>query len=200
MNYLLRPVFTLMMITFLASTSAQAGSEEKIIIALKTDNDTLVETDISELAIGEAKTIETSSGKVIDILRTTEGAELYVDGELLEMDFDDEASHFEHKIKHKIKKHVEIICDEGEECDETEIVFSDEEVLLDWVSEDDVNIIIDKDIEFSCKDDEDGTSCSDKVVWVSAGDDIDLEEIHEIHQADDDHKVMVIRKKVGAEK
>ena len=200
MNYLLKPVFTLMMITFLASTSAQAGSEEKMIIALKTDNDALVETDISELAIGEAKTIETSSGKVIDILRTTEGAELYVDGELLEMDFDDEASHFEHKIKHKIKKHVEIVCDENEECDETDIMFSDEDVLFDWVSEDDVNIIIDEDIEFSCKDDEDGTSCSDKVVWISGGDDIDLEEIHKIHQGDEDHKVMVIRKKVVTEK
>jgi hypothetical protein len=200
MNYLLKPVFTLMMITFLTSTSAQAGSEEKMIIALKTDNDTLVETDISELAIGEAKTIETSSGKVIDILRTTEGAELYVDGELLEMDFDDETSHIAHKIRHKVKKHVEIICDEGEECDETEIVFSDEDVLFDWVSDDDVNIIINEDIEFSCKDDEDGTSCSDKVVWVSRGDDIDLEEIHEIHQGDEDHKVMLIRKEVVTEK
>ena len=200
MNYLLKPVFSLVVITFLASTSVQAGSDEKMIIALKTDNDTLLETDISELAIGEAKTIETSSGTVIDILRTTEGAELYVDGELLEMDFDDEATHFEHKIKHKIKRHVEIVCDEHEECEETEIVFSDEDVLLDWVSEDDVNIIINEDIEISCKDDEDGTSCSDKVVWVSAGDDIDLEEIHEIHQGDDDHKVMVIRKRVVTEK
>jgi hypothetical protein len=200
MNYLLKPVFTLVMITFLASTSAQAGSDEKMIIALKTDNDTLVETDISELAVGEAKTIETSSGKVIDILRTTEGAELYVDGELLEMDFDDETSHIAHKIRHKVKKHVEIICDEGEECDETEIVFSDEDVLFDWVSDDDVNIIINEDIEFSCKDDEDGTSCSDKVVWVSRGDDIDLEEIHEIHQGDEDHKVMLIRKEVVTEK
>ena len=200
MNYLLKPVFTLVVIIFLASTTAQASSDEKMIIALKTDNNALLETDISELAIGEAKRIETSSGKVIDILRTAEGAELYVDGELLEMDFDDETSHFEHKIKHKIKKHVEIVCDENEECDETEIVFSDEDVLLDWVSEDDVNIIINKDIEFSCKDDEDGTSCSDKVVWVSAGDDIDLEEIHEIHQGDDDHKVMVIRKKVVTKK
>jgi hypothetical protein len=200
MNYLLRPVFTLMVVTFLASTAVQAGSDEKMIIALKTDHDALVETDISDLAIGEAKTIETPDGKIIDILRTAEGAELYVDGELLEMDFDDEASHFEHKIKHKIKTHVEIVCDEHEECDETEIVFSDEDVLLDWVSQDDVNIIIDEDIEFSCKDDEDGTSCSDKVVWVSGGDDIDLEEIHEIHQGDDDHKVMVIRKKVNTEK
>jgi len=200
MNYVLKPVFTLVMIIFLASTSVQAGSDEKMIIALKTDNDALVETDISELAIGEAKTIETQSGKVIDILRTTEGAELYVDGELLEMDFDDETSHFEHKIKHKIKKHVEIICDEEEECDETEIVFSDEDVLLDWVSEDDVNIIVNKEIQFSCTDDEDGTTCSDKVVWVSEGDDIDLEEIHEIHQGDDDHKIMVIRKKVDTEK
>ena len=59
---------------------------------------------------------------------------------------------------------------------------------------------VSQNIEFSCKDDEDGTNCSDKVVWVSEGDDIDLEEIHEIHQADEDHKVMVIRKKVVTEK
>ncbi len=36
------------------------------------------------------KTIETDSGKIIDILRTADGAEIYVDGELLEMNFDDE--------------------------------------------------------------------------------------------------------------
>ena len=50
----------------------------------KTDNFELAETDVSDLAVGESEIIVTESGKTIDLLRTADGVEIYVDGELLE--------------------------------------------------------------------------------------------------------------------
>jgi len=113
MKHYLKPILTLAVVAVLAATSAQAASKEKMIIALKTDNYELLETDVSSLAVGEAQTIETDTGKIIDILRTVDGVEIYVDGELLEMDLDHEDLH----EGHMVEKHVEIICDSEEECD-----------------------------------------------------------------------------------
>jgi len=112
MKHCLKPFFALTMTALLMTSSVQAETEEKMVIALKTDSFDLVETDISTLAVGEAKTIETESGKVIDILRTIDGAEIYVDGELLEVNFENEGLHEEHMIR----KHVEVHCDHEEEC------------------------------------------------------------------------------------
>ena len=150
MKHYLKPVFALSVCAILNATTVLAESEQKMVIALKTDGMELTETDISTLAIGEAQTIETDGGKVIDIIRTSEGAEIYVDGELLEMNFNHEGLHEEHVME----KHVEIICDSGEE-------------------------------EFDC---------ADKMIWVSS--DEDIEEIHEMHKNGEDHKVIVIKKKI----
>lgn len=103
MKHNLGTVFALLAFALLTSASALAQTREKVVIALETEEFKLAETDISTLAIGEAQTIETDSGKIIDILRTSDGAEIYVDGELLEMDFSDEGMHEEHVIN----KHVE---------------------------------------------------------------------------------------------
>ena len=93
MKHYLKPIFTLAACALLTANFAHAENEKKMVIALKTDNFELTETDISSLAIGEAQTIETESGKMIDILRTSDGVEIYVDGELLQMNFDDEDLH-----------------------------------------------------------------------------------------------------------
>jgi hypothetical protein len=111
MKRYLIPVFALSVFALLNATSVLAETEKKMVIALKTDGFELIETDISTLTVGEAQTIETDGGKVIDILRTTDGAEIYVDGELLEMNFNHEGLHEEHVME----KHVEIICDSDEE-------------------------------------------------------------------------------------
>ena len=115
MKHYLKPIFALAALALLGTTSVQAAAEEKMVIALKTDRFELAETDISTLAIGESQTIETDSGRVIDILRTADGAEIYVDGELLDINFEDEGLHEDHMIR----KHVEVICDSDEECDHT---------------------------------------------------------------------------------
>ena len=98
----------------LGAASISAG-EDKVVIALKTDDFELAETDISELEIGDAETIYTQSGKTIDLLRTAEGVEIYVDGELLEMGLNgEEGIHEGHHIVHQ---HIEVECDTEEDCD-----------------------------------------------------------------------------------
>ena len=196
MKHYLKPVFVLVTFAFLAASPVQADTEEKMVIALKTDDFELTETDISALAIGEGQTIETESGKVIDILRTADGAEVYVDGELLEMSFDHEGLHEEHMVR----KHMEIICDEDEDCDKNIVILTGEnDHISDFMTEDGHTVIIHKEIELSCTDDEEGTNCDEKLVWVSEDENIDLEELHEIHQGEQGHKVIVIKKKVVSE-
>ena len=196
MKTLLKTVLALATFVILAATSVQAENQKKMIIALKTRDFELTETDISSLAVGEAQTIETESGRVIDILRTADGAEIYVDGELLEMNFDADALH----EKHMVRKHVEIECESDEECDKNVVILSgNHDDLPEWVTEEGDNVFIHKEIELSCTDDEDGTSCSDKTIWVSDYGDIDLEEIHEKHNSGEAHKVIVIRKEIITE-
>jgi len=93
MKHYMKAVFSLASLALLAAASVQAQSVEKMVIALKTDDFEMAQMEVSDLAIGESQTIETDSGKVIDILRTADGVELYIDGELLEMDFGSEGLH-----------------------------------------------------------------------------------------------------------
>lgn len=193
MKYYLKPVFALTMLVLLAATSVQAVAEEKMIIALKTDGFELTETDISSLAVGESQTIETDSGKVIDIIRTAAGAEIYVDGELLLTNLDSEGL----PKKHMIKKHVQIICGSDEGCDKHVFILDDgDDINLDWVTDDGDHVFIHKEIKLSCTDEEEGTNCGDKMVWISEGEDMDLDGLHEMHLSGEGHKIIVIRKEL----
>ena len=80
MKHYLAAIFTPLIFALLIPVSALAQTQEKMVIAIETDDFKLTETDISMLAIGEAKTIETDNGRFIDIIRTSEGAEIYLDG------------------------------------------------------------------------------------------------------------------------
>lgn len=112
-----------------AAQSTDGVIEKKRVVALKTDDFELHETDISDLAVGEAETVFTESGKTIDLLRTAEGVEIYVDGELLDTGPGGlEGVHGEHKLLHK---HVEIICDDDEECEEVVHIEEDFDIDLD---------------------------------------------------------------------
>ena len=196
MKHCLRPVFTLAVLLLLTATSVQAVAGEKMVIALKADDFELAETDISELALGEAQTIETESGTVIDILRTADCADIYVDGELLEMNFDDEGLH----EVHMMEEHVEIVCDDDEECSKHVIMLGDDDSHnSEWVTADGENVFIHKEVEISCTDDEDGTTCSDRMIWISDDEDLDFEELHESHQSDEGHKIIVIKKEIVSE-
>ncbi len=82
-----------------------AGDKEKMVIQLKTNDFEIAETDISDLAIGESETIVTENGRTIDLLRTAEGVEIYVDGELMDMPHMDGAA-FDGSGHHKMHKRV----------------------------------------------------------------------------------------------
>jgi len=197
MKLYLKPVIALLAFSLLVMSSAQAGTKEKMVIALKSSDFELAETDISELAVGESRTIETGSGKVIDILRTQDGVELYVDGELVDMSFGEHGLH----ARHAQKTHVEIICDDDEACDDDVFILGghgdfDVEILA---GEDGEQIFIHKNLEFSCNDDDANSSCSDKTAWLSEHHDIELGEIHEQHVDGGPHKVIVIKKEISIE-
>ncbi len=196
MKHFMKAIYSLAVLALLFTATVQAQSKEKILIVLKTDDFQLDKTDISDLAIGESVTIETDSGKVIDILRTADGVELYIDGELLEMDFDGQGLHEQHVIR----KHVEIICDDDEECDHNVFVFTgDDTDISTWVTDEGEHVFFHKEIELSCSNDDDETSCSDKMLWISDGEDFDLEELHEMHEGSKGHKIIMIRKKMVSE-
>ena len=112
------------------------------------------------------------------------------------MNFDDAVLHEEHVME----EHVEIVCDDDEECSKHVIVLGDDDSHnSEWVTADGENVFIHKEIEISCTDDEDGTTCSDRMIWISDDEDVDLEELHESHQSGEGHKVIVIKKEIVSE-
>jgi hypothetical protein len=195
MKHLLKLNFALALCALLATGAAVAESEEKMVIAIKTDHSELAQTDISELAVGEAKTIQTDSGKVIDIIRTVDGAEIYLDGELVEMDLDHEGLHEEHMVR----KHVKVICEEGEDCDQHIMMHAEDDIdMAEWMAKDGDHVIIHKEIELSCSDDEPGSNCSDRAVLISDTVDMDIEELHELHKDGEAYKVIVVKKEIDS--
>ena len=78
----------------------------------------LHETDLSHLEPGDGETIMTDSGKRIDLLRTLDGVEIYIDGELLDLPelaaVAAEADLAEYKVLHK-EYHEEVFDEAHEE-------------------------------------------------------------------------------------
>ena len=92
-----------------------AEEEKQIVIALTTDDFELTATDVSHLAVGEAETIHTEGGKTIDLLRTADGIEVYIDGELLDSGLESLGEDGGHEVIHS---RIEIRCDDdSDECE-----------------------------------------------------------------------------------
>ena len=108
-------ILLLAVAVFTLGTASLSAGEDKMVIALTTDDFELAETDVSDLEIGDSETIYTESGKTIDLLRTADGIEIYVDGELLELGLDGEEGI--HEGHHVVHQHVEVDCDTEEDCD-----------------------------------------------------------------------------------
>lgn len=166
----------------LAASVAPAGETEhqhELKIMLATDGDDVIDTDISDLEVGESQSFVTKSGKTIDIIRTAEGAEVYIDGELQELGFGDLEAHGEHVIVHRDVE-VECISDNPEACEEHEFVFVEADGDYSYSTGADEDGFVHKRVEVIC---EDNGEC-EKTVWVS-GDEEDL-------QATEGHKVIRI--------
>jgi hypothetical protein len=203
-------IYTLILSAFVTAGYALAGGDEKMIIELKTNDFELAETDISDLEIGESETIVTESGKTIDLLRTADGVEVYVDGELLDTPkmgahemHHGEMHHGDHDGK-MIMKHKEIIIEcevDGEAGDDhhcgNEMIFvGDGDIDIEALHErGDAHKVIVKRMHKSCSSDEEG-ECEDVNVWVSDGEDVSFGELHE---ASEGHKVIRIHKSVDGE-
>jgi hypothetical protein len=98
-----------------AAEGPDPAADKKIIVAVKADDLELSKTDISHLDIGDAETVRTDSGRTIDLLRTEDGVEVYVDGERVAT-----APHGE-MVPGGAHKRIQIICndeDEGSDCEE----------------------------------------------------------------------------------
>lgn len=175
------------------AVSLQAGDdvekvvEEKIVIALATDDFELDEIDISDLAVGDAETIVTESGKTVDLLRTEDGVKIYVDGEL--MDLPHMGAHGGHKV---VSATVEVICDDEEDAECNELVWITED---GEVNEEAIRILHEKhgadvDIDIVHEGHHDETH---RVIMIESESEIeDIDGLHEAHEG----KVIVIKKKV----
>ena len=183
-------LMTALLLLGIAAAGENAMTEEKIVIRVKTDDFELAETDISDLAVGESETIVTESGKTIDLLRTEDGVELYIDGELQDLDFGGGAMHPQHRVLHEA---VEFDCESDTdcECDHDFVFFSDDAdfELLHEIDGD--NEGFHERIELICDVEE---QC-EKRVWISDGEDLDIDELH---IAGEGHKVIKIHKQKAA--
>jgi hypothetical protein len=135
----LRALVSLSMVLIVAwSLSAIAGDdsgtvlEKKVVVALKTDDVELHEVDVSHLQPGDSETVYTESGKTVDILRTQDDVEIYIDGELV--DGGKHAKGSQEDRVHVVRKRIEINCDDRDDCDE-----------MEWISEDGNVMILDED-------------------------------------------------------
>ena len=172
--YLAALIFSVGVVSLYAGGDVEIDVEKKIVTALKTDDFELAEIDISDLSIGDAETIVTDSGKTIDLLRTQDGVEVYIDGKLLDTGMSGEGGpHDEHQVIHK---HVEVICDDNEDCDKHV-----------WISEDEG---LDPDA-FQDK--------NHKVIMIhkekiDGGVEVIIDEDSEMHSGDHGERVIIIEK------
>ncbi|MEJ2400111.1 MAG: hypothetical protein P8Y52_01850 [Xanthomonadales bacterium] len=145
--------------------------DEKLVVALKTEHFEIPETDISHLGVGEAETIVTEHGRTVDLLRTEDGVEVYLDGELLDIPMDGE--------ERVVREEIEILCDTPEDCAAVRQMAEDGDVDLEALEADDAHRVI---------------RVRRETEVVGGDGDIDADVMSE-ESAEDVEKVIIIRKK-----
>ena len=170
--------------SLLAGEPDEVIVEEKIVIALETDEFAIEETDLSHLAVGDAETIVTDSGKTVDLLR-----------ELIEAG----GMHDEKHVVHQIR----IVCeDEGEDCAEDMTwMESLEDVEIESLHEGGQKFIVisTEDGDFDVEQLPEGAHEAHGTVHIVKEMDVEvLDEAHGMH-GDGEHEVIIIKKKVGEE-
>ena len=149
------------------------------VIKVGTSEADLIEADVSDLELGESRSFVTESGKTVDILKTPEGMEIYIDGERIDIG---DASNLHHGHTEGHERKVVIKCDDPEGCDD---------MLAEMMDQEEENVfVMRREIEVVCDEDEE---CEQKV-WIE-GDRESLSDADSLHDGDG-HKVIVIRKEV----
>ena len=160
----------------LADEPADVVADDIMVVALKTEHFEIPETDISHLAVGEKETIVTEQGRTVDLLRTADGVEVYLDGTLLDLPMDDD--------DRIVREEIEILCDTPVDCEDVRLAAEDGDIDLDALAADGAHkvIRISKEIE---------------VVGGDAEIDLDSESDETIEG--DGKKVIIIRKQSADE-
>ncbi|MEJ2535425.1 MAG: hypothetical protein P8008_08220, partial [Gammaproteobacteria bacterium] len=162
----------------LVGSAAGAGEKvlEKHVIAVRAGDSETIETDVTDLEPGEARSFVTDDGTAIDVLRGAEGLEIYIDGELV-----DHGGHGPETAG--VHEQIEIECEGGPatDCDE-ELLFlaADSDAALDGADG-----TVEKRIEIVCG----GDGACDERVWI--GTDGELTELDAL--PDDGRTIRVIR-------
>lgn len=178
----------------LLAGAAVAGGEpeETIKVEVSTGHGGVFMADMSDAAVGDAQTWTTENGKVIDVLRTENGVEIYVDGELMDASFGEEALHGAHVVLHE-EMEVECHGTDGEDCRHDVIVMKNGDVSMDG----DFDVVIDGDaaehqvivkrFEMVCEDEDGAKDCGELAVFS------DEERAHLEALGDEGHDVKVIK-------
>ena len=117
-----------------AGQAREVVADEELVVALKTEHFEIPETDISHLAVGEAERIVTEYGRTVDLVRTEDGVEVYLDGQLLDIPMDGG--------ERVIREEIEILCDTPEDCEEVRRMAEDGDVDLEALEAGDAHRVV----------------------------------------------------------
>ena len=177
----------LAMCSFLIAGSTLANEEKTVVMKIKTDDSGVISADLSDLDVGDAKTIVTEEGKTVDLFRTEDGFEVYIDGELIEM------PHM--TVDHSDGMHkrtIRVECTDDTECEEHHtLMFISEVELSDIESVGELHKIVEihsgdmesVDIEKLHEIGEDG-----ELIWISEDEDVMVD-------SDVETRVIVVKRK-----
>ena len=128
-HYLIAPSFLFLScfpISYLTSGPAVAGGQEPEIIEVMAEDFVIGPLDISHLENGDSETVFTEDGRTIDILRSIEGIEIFIDGEPLGL------PSLHHHEGSSIELEIECISDDHQGCSNSDqlIVNEDHDVMV----------------------------------------------------------------------
>lgn len=129
--------------TFSAQASEQTKAERMVIVNTGDDSRHIETIDASELELGDAKTVFTEDGKTIDVLRTVDGLEIYINGKEVEIpDIPLDFAHMKHGMDIDFEHDIECISDDEEECDIHGLMVMTDDVIVNSDSMEDGKHII----------------------------------------------------------
>ncbi len=132
-SFLITPVLFLIS-GFLFNGIAFAEDGLEMLIDIRTDDVRIEHMDISNLNTGDVETIYSEDGKIIDVMKTADGVEIFIDGEKL--DIPTLGLHSLHGDGHDAK-HIMVKllceCESGEDCaaDEHWTIINGDDVQVD---------------------------------------------------------------------